>query len=231
MAGGSGGTEGNAGSSEPDAGAPDPDASTPADAAATDAATETCVATADATEICDGVDNDCDGQIDPGTTCSDSCRGFALVGSRYMFCASVATMSEAETLCEANQQRLAWIESELENTELTNALAAMTGLVGLPTADAQRATWLGGTDGPGLFAEDTWRWVASPGFDTGAFTFWDDGPNGEYENWASGEPNDQGTSDCIRLLVLSGANGDASQWADIDCDTDLSYLCEVPDPD
>lgn len=73
------------------------------------------------------------------------------------------------------------------------------------------AGWMGASDAA---VEGEWRWVTGPENGT---LFWlgaggGSAQNGNYENWASGEPNNAGDEDCAQFL--SGGTG---LWNDLPC--------------
>lgn len=202
--------------SEPDA-APPPDPCEPSD------------------EICDGVDNDCDDVIDQGATCPDECTGFSVAGHAYMYCDEGLNRNAALARCGAEDMKLAWIETPEENAALVSSIAGL----GLPEVE-ERVAQIGASDAED---EDEWFWVGNAAADDG-FQFWegnaeddDDASavDGAYENWADGEPNNDGGEDC-GILSASGSatsgNGAANrapgEWDDRECSEPLPFLCEEP---
>jgi lectin-like protein len=181
-------------------------------------------------EVCDGLDNDCDGVTDQGDTCAETCRGFALAGHAYMFCAEPVDRGVALARCEAQGMKLTWVETPEENAELVRGVAAL----GLENpADAELLTQIGASDSSD---ETEWIWVGN-GVALDGFQFWegdsaDDGGEavgGAYQNWATSEPNDDtGGEDCGVLSVFGSENRAAGQWDDRDCNIELPFLCEVP---
>ena len=149
-------------------------------------------------EICDGVDNNCDNQIDPKGTCPDACTGATFNGHRYMFCGAVSNISSDVAICTGASMSTLTIESPEEN-------AFILGKIG-------GDTWLGGSDA-GVGAEGVWRWVPTN------HVFWNKGDiQGEYENWAMGRPTtkDSNNEDC---MVIVDSGGSAGKWNDIVCDS------------
>lgn len=79
--------------------------------------------------------------------------------------------------------------------------------------------WIGASDGA---SEGAWVWVIDD------IPFWSGDSetgvpvNGQFEVWASGEPNGEDTSDCVRLVP------DPPRWADLECDSLRASLCEGP---
>lgn len=157
------------------------------------------------TEVCDGLDNDCSS----ATTemCSSGCvvRVRPEDGRRYLFCAVASSHAAATVRCTTEQFRTARVDDQAENTYLRTTTTSAIGNVNV---------WLGGTDGP---VENEWRWH------DGA-QFWQGRSNGVavgglYENWDSGEPNDDDGEDCVELRT-------SSLWNDLECGDARPFICE-----
>jgi hypothetical protein len=182
-------------------------------------------------ELCDGIDNNCDGRIDEGATCAGTCAGFALEQHGYMFCSDSVVRDVAADRCEAQGMRLAWIETPEENAFLVERIEAAD----LPaSASDELLTYIGGSDSGD---EGNWIWrgrgVAIPN----GFQFWqgesaDSGGRavgGAYANWAPTEPNNTDDDEnCAVMSVLGANNRQPGAWDDRDCDTALPFVCEVP---
>jgi hypothetical protein len=179
-------------------------------------------------EVCDGLDNDCDGVADPGDTCPEQCRGFALADHGYMFCGESVDRGFALARCEAQNMKLVWIESAEENTALVTAITELD----VPSDQEELLTQIGASDEDD---EDEWRWIGN-GASPDGFQFWegttvdDDGEpvDGSFANWSVTEPNDQDGEDCGVISILGSENRDPGQWDDRNCDVSLPYLCEEP---
>jgi len=183
-----------------------------------------------ATEVCDGLDNDCDESVDEGNACADDCAGFALEGRGYMFCSESVDRAEAVSLCQLEGLRLAWIETSEENAALISSIV----LLDVPTPDEEEIlTHIGGSDSG---SEGSWSWRGTDeiadGFQYWEGTFADDGGEpvgGAFANWSPTEPNDtDGDEDCAALSVLGNNNRLPGNWDDRPCDTELPFVCEVP---
>jgi hypothetical protein len=161
---------------------------------------------AGAAEICDGLDNDCDA----GTAelCADGCepRVDAASGQRYLFCTTSQDWNSARKLCMAEGADLAIVDSQDENTFLSD-----TGKSIQPGA----SWWIGAND---MLMEGEWNWVDGT-------QFWEGLRNtgrpvlGRYHSWTTTDPNDDGDEDCGQLY-------DDGTWNDNKCITSLSFICE-----
>ena len=133
---------------------------------------------AKAAELCDGIDNNCDTEIDE-KACPAKCSGFALGGHGYMVCDVELNARKASALCEEQGFRLAWIESADENAGLLEAIGELNSGRGGGIVEVS----IGATD---TEKEGDWHWL--DGAD-----FWQGGGkgmpvSGAYTNWAEAAP-------------------------------------------
>jgi hypothetical protein len=187
-------------------------------------------------EICDGISNDCDDEIDEDSACPAGCSATTFDSRLYVLCFSADTndalgASEASARCGEIGMGLrvepplglVWIESARENDFLKAWIAS--------TVPSDAVLWMSANDEN---EEGAWVWGRrpdaeqffagnSPRGDTGGEAYMD-----RYHDFASGEPNggDHDDEDC-------GAFDPESdwQWMDEFCTTLApGYVCEQPPP-
>ncbi len=168
-----------------------------------------------AAEICDEIDNDCDGQVDEFAAASNNeCGGCSLRAwgdSQYAFCDVDRTWEKARAHCLERDSDLVIIEDEAEFEFLRSELQVRAG-----------EWWIGASD---LEQEGEFRWH-------------DDAPlAADDDRWAWSQPdngvgnNNNGDEDCV---VFGGANSPVKgEWHDTDCEVGTLVgatrpLCESP---
>jgi hypothetical protein len=158
-------------------------------------------------EVCDGLDNDC------SAITNDSCPVGCNAVRRpppdnlthvYLVCGQPQSWPTAQASCASAGFKLIQIEDAAENTFVRGIANTAFG-----AADIH----IGGSDFP---AEGVWKW------DSGD-QFWSGGSGGtavggRYENWLSGEPNDDGTEDCAEMKPNAG-------WNDDSCGAGQFFIC------
>lgn len=152
-------------------------------------------------EVCDGMDNDCDGKADefsPDNAGCNGCKSTLEGGVAYYFCPIDTTWDEARQDCEAFGATLTSIADKAENDLIRGGLDASS--IG--------EAWIGLSD---IAQEDQFEW--------------EDGSPLSFEPWKSGQPDDfDGMEDCVEI------EADGS-WNDLPCDEIRpGYACRDPNP-
>jgi len=171
-----------------------------------------------ATERCNGHDDDCDDVIDElacnsMTSGTSGCSGFVLPGEPnhgYMLCNGTRDYGKAGEACAAQNMRLAWLETAVENSAVSKKVAALSN-------DAE--VIIGATDGAD---EGEWFWDGGAQFFRGQ----EDGVpvDDAYNAWTDGTPNDENQNEDCAVLMSAPAT-----WGDRGCSVKYAYLCEEAD--
>jgi hypothetical protein len=190
-----------------------------------------CTPTVPSTERCDGVDNNCSNGIDEGMACPPNCTGATRDGHYYIFCSfednsgtsmsRFRTWTQAQDFCSQRSTSLVFIESAEENAFIVDWITRM---------QLEDQVWIGANDRDStLIGNNEGEWVWGTG--NNPTQFWEGDEDGmpvmsRYEDWATGEPNNQGDEDCA---VLS-SNHDF-HWDDRVCTNQyLNFVCESTTP-
>jgi len=177
-----------------------------------------CLPTNQGREVCDGIDNDCSGEVDEDSTCPATCIGVARDGVGYMSCDDELPWPLAAAACVTRGMHLARVESEGENDFIGDAAFGGASTTGV---------WLSGNDIPltlgdaGLMGDGVWEW------DDGT-RFWEDGAAvpGTYESWAPGEPPLGTAGGCTEMRDDAGAG--SYEWFRQPCVSLRRFVCERP---
>jgi Lectin C-type domain len=189
-------------------------------------APSTCVP---ATEVCDGVDNDCDGEVDEGGVCPAGCSARNYGGHVYVLCMNASDADGGDyatgsAWCEDAEGKLglsvtlglAFVESADENAFLKSWIEELAPKVG--------AIWFGAND---IEQEGRWVW----GQASGAEQFFQGNAEGggtavmdRFNDFAPGEPNSSNHTD-EDCGVFDGTLD--WQWNDNRCaEFNMGFLCE-----
>jgi hypothetical protein len=165
-------------------------------------------------EDCNGVDDNCDGDIDNDDSCPCDVR--TREDRAYMFCDDRSDWNEALTGCrEEDNYDLVTIDDAAEQAWLYTNIAEIS---------SSAWWWIGYNDLEGAWADepaDGWEWVDGSS------------PDPVYENWADGQPDNYywwESSAGEHCGHIYGSNG---KWNDLRCaedragSTNMYYICEA----
>jgi hypothetical protein len=161
----------------------------------------------DGTEVCDGLDNDCNEAT--VEVCPNQCTPQkSLSDGIYLFCATGAAHAAAQTICEGERMNLVRIDSMEEQVFVADTRVIVFG--------NRPRVWIGGSDAA---TENTWLWADGE-------QFWAGRANGVpvgglFTFWNGGEPNDDGTEDCAHIR-----DNNSGDWNDVGCGEGYRFVCE-----
>jgi len=158
-----------------------------------------------ATEVCNTLDDDCDGEADGGGVCPCDVSWWPDTAHAYMFCTTALDWQAADDACAAYGYRLVTFDSAAEG-EWVEATVL--------TYPSGPAWWIGFTD---RSAEGSWAWA--------------DGSPVTYTNWSAGEPNNSHGGECDNTTTEEDCGmvrWSGSAWNDYPCTCTTEYsVCEA----
>lgn len=152
--------------------------------------------TSEADATCDGIDDDCDGDVDEDCDLGRSCTSFTFWDRAYQVCTGRQNAADAERTCGGGDgYALVSIHSAGENDALDQRVG--DAWIGLRQRDGRSAV------------DEGWGWV--------------DGSPLDYRAWAPAEPNDSNFSEndqenCARMQLGGG-------WYDRGCGESNEIVC------
>lgn len=138
----------------------------------------------------DGIDEDCSGFVDDGPDCP--CPVVTNMGHKYLVCTKALPWLEARKRCTSQMTDMVKIDNQSELDFIYNTFIKGKNI----------EFWIGLNDKE---QEGKYLWI--------------DGTEASYTNWASGQPNNAGDSDCVKIK----SDG---KWDDRICSEAYPVLCE-----
>ena len=161
----------------------------------------------EAAELCDGLDNDCNSET--VETCPALCAPQnSDAGGIYLYCGLTLSHADSDAFCAEQGMHLARVDDQAEQAYLSSQRVVAFG--GKP------AVWIGGSD---RTTEDAWLWQDGTHYWQGRSG--GSSVEGSFSYWANGEPNDDGTEDCMGMLDNSSGS-----WNDFECGDRGRFICE-----
>jgi hypothetical protein len=153
----------------------------------------------EASEECNGIDDDCDGTLDDASDCP--CTLQTRSGHSYLFCNERSDWHEAREACE-----------DIDNFDLVTI------------DDSAEQDWVYDR----AYEVDTWRWwwIGYNDRDLEDAFEWADGSSSSFTYWSSGQPDDAWGEDCVHMYDWSGRWNDLDCDTDRYGGTNLYYICE-----
>lgn len=164
----------------------------------------------DGTELCDGIDNDCDAATPE--VCPNLCSPQFNGPDPYLFCAQGLNYASATVACEGQDMHLVRVDDLAEQQWISEQRVVAFG--------SKVTAWHGGSDS---VTENTWLWRDGT-------EFWQGRSNGIavaglFAIWRGGEPNNDSGEDCG---VFS--NNASGSWDDRECSGGTRFICERNPP-
>ena len=169
-------------------------------------AASSCKVSNKGTEICDGIDNDCDPST-PG--CPANCSAVTLGGITYMACDKQVKWQNAELACLEQSMELVTVGSAAQNAALLEELQSL---------GFGPNVWLAAQDSNG---NSTLTWPDGTVLAKGANV-----TAGIYQNFAVGQPavTVGGNGRCLQMDTTDGSA--AGTWSTTFCTDTKQFVCE-----
>ena len=160
----------------------------------------------DASELCDGLDNDCD--VATEEVCTNGCSVQPNGDTIYLFCETKISHPAAQSYCEGQDMHLVRVDTLAEQTVLEGKRNLFAGNPNI---------WIGASD---TATEGTWLWQDG-------VQFWQGGSGGTsvgglFQYWRNGQPDNSGNQDCGAMRGESSVG----RWIDRGCADLFPYICE-----
>lgn len=157
-----------------------------------------------APELCNTLDDDCDGVADSGGVCPCEVQWWPDSEHAYMFCTTPLDWQQSDDACAAYGYRLVTFDSA-EEGEWVEATVL--------TYPSGPSWWIGFSDAA---VEASWAWA--------------DGSPVAYTNWTPGEPNNSHGGECVAATEEDCAmiRWNGTSWNDYPCACATEYsVCEA----
>lgn len=153
-------------------------------------------------EVCDGLDNDCDGTIDSSSACP--CNHETYGNHSYLFCTSSRDWNSALSDCESQgNYSLVTIDNGSEQNWVRSTAAGHS---------SNNWWWIGYND---INSENNFSWI--------------DGSPTNYSNWPGNQPDNYNNEDCVHIYTDTGYWNDMQCWRSEWYGTQFYFVCESMD--